>query len=97
MQLLMKRIFDLEEEMKAEGALVYSARLHGPADAKVVRSSQEDALITDGPFAETKEQIAGFYILEASDIGAALDWASRVTGCISKPIEVRPIQAMHGV
>jgi hypothetical protein len=45
---------------------------------------------TDGPFAETKEQIGGFYILEAPDLDAALAWAQRVTDAIDTPIEVRP-------
>jgi hypothetical protein len=45
---------------------------------------------TDGPYAETKEQIGGFYIVDANDIDAALDWASKVTLAINTPIEVRP-------
>jgi hypothetical protein len=45
---------------------------------------------TDGPFVEAKEHLGGFYIIEAEDLDAALAWASRVTGAIRVPIEVRP-------
>ena len=47
-------------------------------------------LITDGPFTETKEQLGGFYVIEAADIDAALAWAAKVTAAIGAPIEVRP-------
>ncbi|MFN2588876.1 MAG: YciI family protein [Actinomycetota bacterium] len=96
MGLFMKRIFALEEEMKAENALVYSARLTGPDAAKVVRAAEDQVLTTDGPFAESKEQIAGFYIIDTDDLDAALAWAAKVTECVGKPIEVRPFQSMHG-
>ena len=50
-------------------------------------------LTTDGPFAESKEHLGGFYIIEAADLDAALGWASKVTACINVPIEVRPFAA----
>jgi hypothetical protein len=50
-------------------------------------------LVTDGPFAESKEQLGGFYIIEAEDLDAALAWAARVTAVITHPIEVRPFWA----
>ena len=49
---------------------------------------------TDGPFAESKEHLGGFYIIEADDLDAALAWAAQVTGAIKVPIEVRPFS--HG-
>jgi hypothetical protein len=80
----------IERDMRAANALVFSGRLLEPARARVVRPSRGRVKATDGPFAETKEQIAGFYILEAPNLDAALDWASRVTLAIDTPIEVRP-------
>ena len=80
----------LEGEMKATGAWVFGGRLHGPETATVVEVSHGDVLTTDGPFAETKDHLGGFYIVEAKDLDAALDWASRVTAAIHAPIEVRP-------
>jgi hypothetical protein len=90
----MRRGFELveaiEHDMRATNALVFSGRLLEPARARVVRPSKGRVKTTDGPYAETKEQIGGFYILEAPDLDAALEWASKVTVAIDTPIEVRP-------
>jgi hypothetical protein len=79
--------------MNAGGAWVFSARLHEPETATVVRAAAGDVLTTDGPFVESKEHIAGFYIVEAEDLDAALSWAARVSEAIDRPIEVRPVAA----
>ena len=92
MQLFMKRVGVLEEEMKSAGAWLFSGRLHEPDTATVVRVSDGEVLTTDGPFAESKEHLGGFYIIEAGDLDAALAWASKVTGAINAPIEVRPFR-----
>jgi hypothetical protein len=83
----------IEREMKSSGAWVFSGRLHEPDTAAVVRVSGGEVLTTDGPFAESKEHLAGFYIIEAEDLDAALRWASKVTAAINAPIEVRPFAA----
>ena len=62
----------LEEELKSAGAWVFSGRLHEPDSATVVRVSGGEVLTTDGPFAESKEHLGGFYIIEAEDLDAAL-------------------------
>jgi hypothetical protein len=80
----------LEVEMKSKGAWVYSGRLHEPSTATVVRVSGGEVLTTDGPFAESKEHLGGFYIIEAKDLDAALAWAAKVTAAVNHPIEVRP-------
>jgi hypothetical protein len=80
----------LEAEMKSAGAWVFGGRLHEPNTATVVRVSNDKVLTTDGPFAESKEHLGGFYIIEAVDLDAALKWASRVTRIVGAPIEVRP-------
>ena len=92
MQESYKQVGILEEEMKSAGALVLSARLHEADTATVVRVSDGEVMTTDGPFAESKEHLGGFYIIEAEDLDAALAWASKVTGCIKAPIEVRPFR-----
>ena len=92
MQQSYKQLGILEEEMGSAGALVFSGRLNEPDTATVVRISDGETLTTDGPFAETKEQLGGFYIIEAEDLDAALRWASKVTGAIKAPIEVRPFR-----
>ena len=93
MQQLMAGINALEEEMRAADALVYSGRLEGADGARVVRVDSGETLVTDGPFAETKEQIGGFYIIEAPDMSDALSWASKTAACIARPIEVRAFLA----
>jgi hypothetical protein len=93
MQQSWKQVGLLEKEMKSTGTWVFSGRLHEPDTATVVRISDGDVLTTDGPFAESKEHLGGFYIIEAKDLDAALAWASKVTAAIKKPIEVRPFWA----
>ena len=90
MQRSKREIRALEGEMQSSGAWVSSARLDGPEAATVVRFSGGRILTTDGPFTETKEQLGGFYIIEANDLEEALSWASKVTRVIEAPIEVRP-------
>jgi len=55
--------------------------------------SEGRVLTTDGPFAESKEHLGGFYIIETDDLDAALVWASKTTEAVGKPIEVRPFRA----
>jgi hypothetical protein len=93
MQQSWKQIQTLNEEMKSAGAWVFSARLHEPDTATVVRMSSGEVLTTDGPFAESKEHLGGFYIIEAEDLDAALAWASKTTAAVGRPIEVRPLAA----
>ena len=89
MQQFMEQIGALEEEMKSAGAWVFSGRLHAPDTATVVRMSEGEVLTTDGPFAESKEHLGGFYIIEADDFDAALSWASKTAECVNTAIEVR--------
>ena len=88
-----QRLIAIEQEMNASGAWVFSARLHGPDTATVVRVAGGEVLTTDGPFVESKEHLAGFYIVDAEDLDAALSWAAKVTEAIDRPIEVRPFAA----
>ena len=90
MRQFMERVGVLEEEMKSAGAWVFGGALHGPETATVVRISDGEVLTTDGPFAESKEHLGGFYVIEADDLDDALAWASKVTEIIKSPIEVRP-------
>ena len=86
----MERVGVLEEEMKSAGAWVFGGALHDPVTATVARVSDDEVLTTDGPFAESKEHLGGFYIIEAKDLDAALSWAAKTADCVKRPIEVRP-------
>ncbi|WP_439379072.1 YciI family protein [Amycolatopsis lexingtonensis] len=87
------RLGEIEREMATAGAWVFSGRLHEPDTATVVRETGAELLTTDGPFAESKDHLGGFYVVEAADLDAALGWAAKVTRCIKVPIEVRPFAA----
>lgn len=93
MQAFMQRVIDLEADMDSSGAFMFGGGLHGPDASTVVRATEGDAIVTDGPFAESKEHIAGFYVIDAEDLDEALDWASKVSKAIGRPIEVRPFRA----
>ena len=93
MQAFMGRIIALEEEMDSTGTFVFGGALHGPDASTVVRHGDEETVMTDGPFAEAKEHIAGFYIINADDLDAALAWADKVADATNHPIEVRPFRA----
>lgn len=91
-----QQIGAVESDLKSTGSWVFSGRLHEPDTATVVRLSDGKVLTTDGPFAESREHLGGFYIIEAKDLDAALAWASRVTAAIRTPIEVRPFTDESG-
>jgi hypothetical protein len=80
----------IEQELKAANALRFTGRLLEPKRARVVRPIRNRIKVSDGPYADTKEQLGGFYIIEASDAEAALAWASKVAAAINTPIEIRP-------
>jgi hypothetical protein len=86
----------LNAELKRAGAWVFAGGLHPPSTATVVRMSDGEALVTDGPFAEGKEHIGGFTIVRAPDLDAALEWGRRLAEATTLPIEVRPFQGEPG-
>lgn len=91
MRTFMNRVIAVEEDMEASGAFVFGGALRESDATSVV--NVDDELVTDGPFAEAKEQIAGFYIIDAEDDEAARGWARRVADATNHPIEVRPFAA----
>ena len=80
-----------DELMKA-GAWVFAGGLHPASSATVVRSTAGEVSMTDGPYAETKEQMGGFWIIEAADLDAALEWAGKAAAACELPVEVRPTE-----
>ncbi len=69
-------------------------RLHPSANAAVVRSRNGKTQVVNGPYSEAKEQLAGFYLIDAADLDAAIAWAARCPGAATGTIEVRPIWPM---
>jgi hypothetical protein len=89
----MARTAELTAEMERAGVWVFVAGLPSNSSATVVRAAGGDVSMTDGPYAETKEQMAGFWVIEAPDLDAALDWAAKASAACERPIEVRPTHA----
>jgi hypothetical protein len=94
MQQSAKDIEVVNQELKSAGAWVFGGALHEVDTATVVRLSEGDAVITDGPFAESKEHLAGFYVIDVEDLDVALRWATKTAAAVRRPIEVRPLR--HG-
>jgi hypothetical protein len=83
-------VIALKERMTDAGALVFQSGLIPVESATVVRQSGGDFLITDGPYTETKEHLAGFFMINAADLDAALEWAKLAAVAQQRPVEVRP-------
>jgi hypothetical protein len=77
-------------EVRSAGAWVFAGGLHPPSTATVVRAQSGQVVTTDGPFAETKEQLGGFWVIKADDLDAALDWAAKGSAACGEAVEVRP-------
>lgn len=92
MERMFAQVGAFNEEVQAAGAWVFAGGLHPATTATVVNSSKGDAVITDGPYAESKEQMGGFWVIEAKDLDEALDWARRGSAACEGPVEVRPFQ-----
>jgi hypothetical protein len=92
MQKAFQDVDALNAELQAAGAWVFGGGLHPPATATVVKVQDGEVVTTDGPFAETKEQIGGFWVIEAPDLDAALAWAAKATRACANAVEVRPFQ-----
>jgi hypothetical protein len=93
MQKAFRQVDEFNAELQASGAWVFGGGLEDPSIATVVRSEHGEVIMTDGPFAETKEQLGGFWIIEAPDLDAALALAAKASAACMGPVEVRPFQA----
>lgn len=88
---IMRDVNALRQEMKTAGAWVFTAGLHPPATATVVRLKDREVLTTDGPYIEGKEHIGGFTIIRAPDLDSALEWGRKLSWATTLPVEVRPV------
>jgi hypothetical protein len=87
--------FAYTEAMKKAGVWVGGERLRPTSDATTVRVKDGKTQVLDGPYAETKEQLGGYYMIEVPDLDAALSWAARCPGAAAGTMEVRPIWPMQ--
>jgi len=80
------------KELHEGGSWVFAGGLEPPSSATVVDATGTDVLVTDGPYAETKEQLGGFWVVEAPDLDAALEIAKKGSAACMGAVEVRPFQ-----
>ncbi|MBI5089065.1 MAG: hypothetical protein HZB15_09470 [Actinobacteria bacterium] len=93
-QRLVVQVGAFNEALSASGAWVFGGGLQPASSATVLRSAGTgDVVMTDGPYAESKEQMGGFWVIEAADFDAALDWARKAAVACEGPVELRPFQA----
>lgn len=78
-------------DAEAAGVLAGGSELGSTRDATTVRVRDDETLVTDGPYAEVKEALGGFYLLECASLEEALEWAARIPGVAYGAIEVRPV------
>lgn len=93
---IMRELEAINRDLKAAGSWVFAGGLFPPTTATVVRSSNDEILMTDGPFAEGKEYLGGITIIDVPHLDAALSWAGRIARATTLPIEVRPFAGADG-
>jgi hypothetical protein len=81
----------LTQEMESKGALLAGEGLYPTPTATTVRVRDGERSVTDGPFAETKEQLGGFYVLDCKDLDDAIEWAAKIPGAQQGSVEIRPV------
>jgi hypothetical protein len=85
------------EEVRAAGAMVGGEPLQPTSTATTVRVRDGETLTTDGPFAETREQLGGYYLLECKDLDEAIGWAAKIPAALDGSVEVRPIMEFEAM
>ena len=89
---IMRDVGVVSAELTASGAWVFGGGLHDASTATTVFEQDGEAVLTDGPFIESKEQIGGITVIEAADLDEAIAWAGKQSRATGTPIEVRPFQ-----
>ena len=87
------KVSAFNEELMGSGSFVFAAGLQPASSATVLRATADDVSMTDGPYAESKEQMGGFWIVDVADMDAALEWGRKGAAACEGPVEVRPFQS----
>jgi hypothetical protein len=93
---IMERHFAVADEARGRNAYVTSEAIGDTQNATTVRIRNGKTLTTDGPFAETKEVLGGFYILDCKDLDEALQYAAKIPDAVNGAVEVRPVLGVPG-
>ena len=86
----MAAIDEFNERLRDEGYWVFAGGLGAPSTATVIDNRRGEAVLTDGPFVESKEYLAGFWVIDAPDLDVALELATEGSKCCNRKVEVRP-------
>jgi len=89
---VMARVAEVDQAMHDAGAWVFAGGLADPGSSTVLRAQDGDVVMTDGPYAEGKEFLGGFTVIDVEDLDEALVWGRRLAVAIGLPIEVRPFR-----
>jgi hypothetical protein len=92
----LERYARLNRDLRGEGRLLAGEELRPVATATAVRVRDGETLVSDGPFAETKEALGGFYVVEADSLDEAIEWAARIPAAAAGTVEVRPVADHSG-
>ncbi|MCI4064151.1 YciI family protein [Micromonospora sp. R77] len=93
MQRAFAQVDAFNKQLQEKGAWVFGGGLCPPDTATVVTVSDGQVMTTDGPFAESREHLGGFWVIEAADLDEALEWSRLASEACANPVEVRPFQA----
>jgi hypothetical protein len=93
---IMSDVDVFNQELRAGGAWVFTGGLHPADSSTVLRPGEGTVLTTDGPYAEGKEHVGGFWVIQAEDLDAALAWGKKAARATTLPIEVRPMDHFQG-
>jgi hypothetical protein len=93
---MMQAYGSFTQELRDSGAMIAGDALESTQTATTVRVQNDETLTTDGPFAETKEQLGGYYLVEADSLDEAIEWAAKIPGARHGSVEVRPVVVFEG-
>lgn len=94
---MLQESVQLANQLHVDGKYLGAAPLHPTSETTCVRVRDGKRLVTDGPFAETREQIGGYFLVEAKDLNEAIDIAGRIPGARIGTVEVRPVTEVAGL
>jgi hypothetical protein len=92
---IMQGYMQFTKDLQDSGVLVAGDALEPTQQATTVRVRNDETLSSDGPFAETKEQLGGYYLVEGGSLDEAIEWASKIPGARHGSVEVRPVMVFE--
>jgi hypothetical protein len=96
-QAMIRESVELANQLHARGQYIRAAPLHPASETSCVRVRDGKRIVTDGPFAETREQIGGYFLIDAKDLNEAAEIAARIPGARIGTVEVRPVTEVDGL